>query len=112
MKKKNEKKEKGEVAGKKAGKGAGACVNGISRSGGGALGRFRLGAAAAGNLSHRGVQISIPGAGPAPSQSPHPEHLEPREGRRILPREGLVRLSINASSKSLTRCRIWSSSNW
>lgn len=55
------------MAGKKAGKGAGACVNRISRSGGGALGRFRLGAAAAGNLSHRGVQISIPGAGPAPS---------------------------------------------
>ena len=52
------------MAGKKAGRGAGACVNGISRSGGRALGRFRLGAAAAGNLSHRRVQISIPGVGP------------------------------------------------
>jgi len=55
------------VAGKKAGRGAGACVNGISRSSGGALGRFRLGAATGGNLSHREVQILIPGVGPVPS---------------------------------------------
>jgi len=55
--------EEGEVTGK-AGRGAGACVNGVSRGGGGALGRFRLGAGTAGDLSHRKVQISITGGGP------------------------------------------------
>jgi len=59
----------GKVAGKEGRKGAGACVlvNGVSRRGGGALGRFRLGAATAGDLSHRDVQISITGGGSIPS---------------------------------------------